>query len=144
MNLDETVVKRCACCGRTYDLTAWRALPLLGHTDDGIDRIEQRNCASCPSTIAICVDAYSNPVQPNSEVDAGDHGVTVFNMPKSKAKQSKKVTHLSVRNPTKEVLDRIDRLVPLMAEPNIKLTRSDVVRVLLLRGLDAVEASLGM
>ena len=44
-------MKRCG-CGREHDAAAWSALPLVGRQDDGVERIEIRNCA-CGSSIAI-------------------------------------------------------------------------------------------
>lgn len=48
------VVARCA-CGARYDAHAWKCLPYVGVMDDGVERVELRNCSfdGCLSTIAI-------------------------------------------------------------------------------------------
>lgn len=46
------VVKRCA-CGREYSAAAWSALTYVGEQDDGVERLELRNCGECGSTVAI-------------------------------------------------------------------------------------------
>lgn len=43
--------KQCL-CGASYPADAWQKLPYVGIMDDGIDRLELRNCP-CSSTIAI-------------------------------------------------------------------------------------------
>lgn len=50
------VVKTCG-CGRCYTATGWRNLRLVGEQDDGVDRIEIRQC-TCGSTIAVAL----NPI----------------------------------------------------------------------------------
>lgn len=54
--------KRCSCCGATYGVEAWTALPLVGvqmtiveGSDDEIADCELRNC-TCKSTLAVEVD----------------------------------------------------------------------------------------
>jgi hypothetical protein len=57
--------KRCAVCGRVFDLVAFRALPLRGvesYGDDGdASRFEFRDCR-CGNTVAIEIDRDGNPV----------------------------------------------------------------------------------
>lgn len=45
--------KRCA-CGRVWWREAWMMLEYVGIMDDGVDRIELRQCA-CGSTISMLV-----------------------------------------------------------------------------------------
>jgi hypothetical protein len=45
------IIKVCG-CGRQYSKSNWEELPLCGVTDDGVERIELRQCV-CESTIAI-------------------------------------------------------------------------------------------
>lgn len=45
------IVKKCA-CGRRYTAGTWKDLALVGVQDDGVERIELRNCA-CGSTIGV-------------------------------------------------------------------------------------------
>ena len=44
-------IKRCH-CGMCFDAESWARLPYVGIMDDGVDRLELRNCA-CSSTLAI-------------------------------------------------------------------------------------------
>lgn len=56
-------------------------------------------------------------------------------------KSKRTPTHLSVR-PTKELIGRIDALVPRMAAPGVEVSRSDVVRAALFKGLEVLERDL--
>lgn len=46
-----TAVKVCG-CGMPYTAAGWNRLLLVGEMDDGVDRIEIRQCV-CGSTIAV-------------------------------------------------------------------------------------------
>lgn len=39
-------------CGRPYTRSGWDRLPYVGVQDDGVERLELRNCA-CGSTICV-------------------------------------------------------------------------------------------
>jgi hypothetical protein len=41
-------------CGRPYTRAGWDRLPFVGVQDDGVERIELRNCV-CGSTIAVAL-----------------------------------------------------------------------------------------
>ena len=40
-------------CGRSIPREEWDALPLVGHMDDDVERLQLKNCPTCDSTIAI-------------------------------------------------------------------------------------------
>lgn len=48
-------------------------------------------------------------------------------------------TQIAIRLPN-DWIDRADALVPLVSRPGITVTRSDVLRAALAKGLDALEA----
>jgi len=45
------MTKTCS-CGKRYSSGTWKLLPYVGVHDDGVERLELRNCV-CGSTIAI-------------------------------------------------------------------------------------------
>lgn len=47
----QIVVKTCG-CGLRHTAAGWKKLPLIGESDDGVERFEWRNC-TCGSTIGI-------------------------------------------------------------------------------------------
>ncbi len=49
--ISQLVVKRCG-CGRSHTAAEWKKLPLVGPSDDGVERFEWRNC-QCGSTLGI-------------------------------------------------------------------------------------------
>jgi len=55
--------KRCAVCGRVFDLAAFRALPLIGVTtyDGDPFRLEFRDC-HCGNTLTIEIDWNGTPI----------------------------------------------------------------------------------
>jgi hypothetical protein len=52
----DPVVKVCA-CGEVFSASQWSALRYVGEQDDGVERIELRNCP-CGSTIAILLEDH--------------------------------------------------------------------------------------
>lgn len=52
-------MKTCS-CGKRYNEAEWKRLPLVGEQDDGVERLELRNC-SCGSTIAIVLGPSLQP-----------------------------------------------------------------------------------
>lgn len=56
---------------------------------------------------------------------------------------SENATQIAIRIPD-EWLKRADALIPLITRPGISATRTDVVRAALARGLDVLEAEIGI
>lgn len=51
-------------CKRWLD---WAALPTLGHQDDGVERLELKNCPHCGSTRALVVDPVREALVDDTE-----------------------------------------------------------------------------
>ena len=49
--IEQIVVKTCG-CGRKFSTAEWRQLPHAYTQDDGVERVEYRNCP-CGSTIGV-------------------------------------------------------------------------------------------
>lgn len=52
--------KRCAVCGRTFDLWVWHTLRLKGHQVDAVETLEIRDCV-CGNTMAVIAPDRSAP-----------------------------------------------------------------------------------
>ena len=56
------MIKVCS-CGRQYSSGTWKLLPYVGEQDDGVERLELRNCV-CRSTLSIVLESSASSPPP--------------------------------------------------------------------------------
>jgi hypothetical protein len=59
-HLSMRTIKECSCCAAKYTGDTWGALKWVGAMDDGLERLELRNCF-CGSTLAVVCDENGEP-----------------------------------------------------------------------------------